>query len=204
MELMDAIYHRRAARAFTDRPVERAVVDQLLEAAVQAPNALNLQPWAFILVQEPELIADLGRRAKEHFLEILTPESPAYRLRGFLEAPDFELFHQAPTLIVVCTKPGGLLAEEDCCFAAQNLLLAAHGLGLATCPVGFAGPWFRLPEVRRELGIPDDYTPELPIILGYPRESELPPAKRKPPEVFELRAPVRTPTEVPRQLVLST
>jgi nitroreductase len=186
MELMEAIYERRAARAFTDQPVERAVVDRLLAAAVQAPNALNLQPWAFVLVQDPDLITELGQRAKAHFLEILTPDSPAYRLRPFLEGPDFDLFHQAPTLILICTKPGGLLPDEDCCFAAQNLLLAAHGFGLATCPVGFARPWFRLPQVRRELGIPVEYTPQLPIILGYPRDAA-PPGKRKPPEVLELR-----------------
>lgn len=47
----------------------------------------------------------------------------------------------APLLILVCATPSRLKPIEDCCFAAQNLLLAAQKLGLATCPVAFARPW---------------------------------------------------------------
>jgi nitroreductase len=189
MNITDAIYRRRAIRGFTDQDIDEPTLQALLQAAVRAPNAMNLQPWAFAVLRDPTSIKEYSRRATAYLLETLEPNSPAYRMREMLAAPDFDLFHEAPLLIVICATPGGLMPTEDCCFAAENLLLAAQELGLATCPVGFSRPWLVQPEVKAELGIPADYVPVIPIIVGH-AAYEAKPASRREPEVIAIRSVV--------------
>lgn len=184
MEVLEAIYKRRAMRAYTDRPVERATVQQLLGAAVQAPSAINDQPWAFAVVQDKTLLQQISDRAKAHFLENLPPAAPGEAFRQMLSAPEFNIFYEAGTLIILCAKTEeGMNAAEDCCLAGQNLMLAACEMGLGTCPIGLARPWLNLPEVKKELGIPEGCAPVLPIILGYPKETP-PPVPRRAPEIL--------------------
>jgi nitroreductase len=168
MELLKAIYQRRATRHFTDAEVGKGHVRDLIQAAVQAPSAMNLQPWAFAVFHGRARLAGYSRRAKDH---LLSTADPSFGLDPNIDryaSSDVNIFHGADTLIVICARPVGLAPVEDCCLAAQNLMLAAHGLGLGTCPIGFARLWFNLPEVKAELGIPSHYTPVLPIAVGHP------------------------------------
>ena len=182
MELMDAIYKRRSVRAYADRKVDKAIVTTLIKTAIQAPSALNAQPWAFAVIQDAARLKQYSDRAKVHALESLTLGSPLYSHRDMLADAGFNIFYDAATLVIICAKPAALNAAEDCCLAAQNLMLAAYGMGLGTCPIGFARPWLNLPEVKRELGIPDDYAPVFPVIVGFPK-GDAPPVARKEPEI---------------------
>lgn len=182
MDLMEAIYSRRSVRSYTDRPVEKPVVESLLQAAVQAPSALNEQPWAFAVIQDRKLLARYSTRVKAHVLKRLKPESPQYSHREELANPDYNVFYDAGTLIIVCAKPEGVHAEEDCSLAAQNLMLAAHATGLGTCPIGFAQPWLNLTRTKRTLAIPLNYTVVFPVIVGYPKGDQ-PPVARRAPEI---------------------
>jgi nitroreductase len=83
-------------------------------------------------------------------------------------------------LIVIYAKPARFEPIEDCCMAGQNLLLAAHAMGLGTCPVGFARPWFNEPEIKLELGIPANYTAVLPIVVGWPAGPTIAPPRAAP------------------------
>ncbi len=182
MRLIEAIYHRRAVRNYTDKDVPRVSVLQLLDAAIQAPSAVNQQPWAFAVFVGRERLDGFSVRAKAHLLTTLEA-SPAFsHLRDMLCDPQYNIFHNAGTLVVICAKPGGQNPAEDCCLAAQNLMLAAHAIGLGTCPIGFARPWMNLEETKRDLGIPEALSVVFPITLGFP--AEVPPAvPRNPPEI---------------------
>ena len=164
MELMDAIYHRRSVRAFTSAPVDRATITRLIDAAVQAPSAVNRQSWAFAVLQDAGLLARYAEGAKQLVLERIGPP-----LRDHVADPGYQLFHGAPALILLLAKPGNEYATIDCCLAAENLMLAAYGLGLGTCWIGFARDWFNLPTVKRELAIPAGYEAVAPIIVGHPK-----------------------------------
>jgi nitroreductase len=59
-------------------------------------------------------------------------------------------------------------------------MLAAYGHGLGTCPIGFARPWLNLPTTKRALGIPVDYQPVFPVIVGYPRGATAAVARKAP------------------------
>ncbi len=168
MEVLKAIYQRRAMRSFSDAEVRPAVVMDLIRAAAQAPSALNLQPWTFAVFHGRARLRAYSERAKIHLLRVTDPSFDLDpRIDQYLTS-SVNIFHEADTLVVICAKPGRFFPVEDCFLAAQNLMLAAYGLGLGTCPVGFARPWFNLPEIKAELGLPASCTPVLPIVVGYP------------------------------------
>jgi nitroreductase len=183
MDLRDAIYGRRSVRSYRNRPVEVDVVRELLEAAVQAPSAMNAQPWAFLIVRDRALLHSLSERAKAHLLEAHGADPRMERYREELSDPAFDIFYSAPTLIVVCAGRDGFFPSEDCCLAGQNLMLAAFGRGLATCCIGWARPLLNLPTIKDELGIPAEFSPVLPIVLGYPGETPQAPP-RSPPRIL--------------------
>jgi nitroreductase len=172
---MDAIYQRRSVRQYTIHPVDPADVRTLIDAAIQAPSATNAQPWAFVVIQDAALLRRLSARSKERSLAGLRIGSPLWNHRSILADPAFDIFHGAGTLIVICAQDGtGWPTNEDCCMAGQNLLLAAHGLGLGACPIGFAREALDDPDVKRELGIPDAWTAVMPIVVGYAAETPEP------------------------------
>ena len=183
MELMDAIYKRRSVRAYTDRKVDKATIEVLIKAATQAPSALNEQPWAFVVIQDAKLLAEYSDRVKAHVLKTMKPDSPLSAHRDVLTNPDYNVFYGAGTLIIICAKPEGVNAVEDCSLAAQNLMLAAYGFGLGTCPIGFARPWLNLPKIKREIGIPANYTAVFPVVVGFPK-GEMAAISRKEPEII--------------------
>jgi nitroreductase len=95
------------------------------------------------------------------------------------------MFYHAPALVMVLAKSDDAQAREDCCLAAQTLMLAARDAALGTCWVGFSRPWLNLPEIKSELGIGSACHVVAPIVLGYPTswpESH----GRRPPEIHWL------------------
>ena len=183
MQLMDAIYKRRAVRSFQSTPVSEELLQELLRAAVQAPSAVNRQPWAFAIIEGRELLRDYSDRAKKHLFGVLQPGTEVYELRDMIADPNFNIFYDAGTLVVICARNSDPGAAEDCCLAAENFMLAAVDFGLATCPIGFARPWLNTPEAKRDLNLPDQYTVVMPLIVGYPATVELPPVERKAPDI---------------------
>ena len=186
LDLMEAIYSRRSVRSYTEQSVHKATIEVLIQAAIQAPSALNQQPWAFAVIHDGQVLAQYSDHVKAQVLKGLTPQSPLYAHRQALESPAYNVFYGAGTLIVICAKPEGVNAEEDCSLAAQNLMLAAHAMGLGTCPIGFARPWLNLEETKRDLAIPMHYTVVFPVIVGYPT-GLTPPVARKEPEIVGWR-----------------
>lgn len=174
MELMEAIENRRAVREYTDRPVERSTIEGLINAAILAPSAMNLQPWAFAVLLDRERIHDCGERAKSWLLANFeqTPfarTSESARMRQILEDKERLLFYRAPALVIILAKSADAQAAEDCCLAAENLMLAARAEGIGSCWIGFSRPWLDLPATKRELGLPERFHVVAPIVLGYPK-----------------------------------
>ena len=154
MDVFEAIVGRRSVRAFRPDPVPDALLTRLLDAARWAPSAGNLQAREFVVVTDPGLKRRLADAAlDQHFVE------------------------EAPLDIVVCTVPGrsaqrygargaDLYCVQDASAAVQNLLLAAHALGLGACWVGA----FDERPVHRALALPRDVRPVAIVPVGYPAE----------------------------------
>ncbi|HSB55182.1 MAG TPA: nitroreductase family protein [Gemmatimonadales bacterium] len=179
------IYHRRAVRDYLPDPIPEATVRTLLEAAVQAPTAMHLEPWTFVVVQDKSRLARYSERAKALLKEEIhhSTHNPVAALAARLADPDFNIFYNAGTLILICGKPMGQFVTADCWLAAENLMLAACALGLGSCCIGLAIPALDTREVREELGIPAGVSVVAPIIVGIPAE-EPPVVPRKPPEIL--------------------
>ncbi len=158
MGLMELIRARRSVRRYADRPVERALVQECLEAARLAPSAENAQPWRFVVVDDPEV---KERLAKAAF-------SGVYRPTRFAA--------KAPVLIAVLAKPD-IIANRlgkaiqgtkyyliDCGIACQQFVLRATELGLGVCYVG----WYSKRGVRRVLQVPRSHDIVVLLSVGYP------------------------------------
>lgn len=180
MEVHQAIYERRATRTFTPEAVDEEVVRMLIDAAIQAPSATNAQPWGFVVVQEPALLRDYAERAKAHYLTLPLPGPYGSQARAILLQPGFDIFYGAPLLIVIYARSDRHDNVSDSFLAAQNLMLAAHDAGLGACPIGFARPYFGLPEVKESLGVAAEWVPALPLIVGHPAASTAGPGRRPP------------------------
>lgn len=180
MNLVDAIYHRRAIRNYLETPVEDEKIRFVIAAAIQAPTAMNRQPWSFVVVTDRTALARFGDRARAHMLATLTESSLLGDYRPMLSSPGFRIFYNAPTLIVICATAPDAMAKQDCCLAAQNLMLAAHGIGLGTCWIGLAQSWLQQPEGKDALKIPADHVAVAPLLIGYPATAYAAPPRHPP------------------------
>lgn len=156
--IMDNILTRTSIRAFTDTPVESEKLEQLLRAGMAAPSAVNRQPWAFVVVTEREQLDNL-REAQPHA----------------------QMLGTAQAAIVVCGDMNKALEGwaqdywiQDASAATENILLAAHGLGLGAVWTGVYPNPELVPAVSEVLGLPSHIIPLNVIPLGYPDESPAP------------------------------
>jgi len=187
MELEQALCTRRATRQFTSESVDRSTLLRLMDAAIQAPSAVNEQPWFFTVVEDRSVLARISAASKTHILRNPPKEIASHHLEEHLRDPGFDIFYGAPALIVISSVVDNQWAIENCALAAQNLMLAACAEGLGTCWIGFAQMWLVTPEGKAVLGVPSVYVPVAPIIVGHPKAPP-PPVPRKPPEVRWIRA----------------
>lgn len=164
MDTLDAIKKRRSIRKYLDVPVEWYKVTKILEAGKQAPSSGNLQNWRFIIVTDKKMRRKLAEASLQQY---------------WMES--------APVHIVVCSQLTiakqfyGLRGErfysiQNCAAAIQNMLLAAHSLGLGSCWIGA----FDEGKLKTLLDIPEDVRPEAIITIGYPDENP------EEPEEYEL------------------
>lgn len=179
--IFETILARRSVRAYAPNGLDRNTVQTLLEAAVRAPTAMHEEPWAFIVVQNREVLKQLSDLAKPLFLEGLhRPHQAGGHVPDILSNPDFNIFHDAGTLIIICAKASGHFAEADCWLAAENLMLAACAIGLGSCVIGSAVAALNTPEVKAQLGIPVGFNAVVPIIVGVPSEETAVTSRKEP------------------------
>lgn len=179
MDLREAIYSRRSTREFTGQAVDEAALCRLIDASVQAPSAVNEQPWSFCVVRDQALLNRISERAKAFMLDAHEKDLSPH-MRSMLQDPAFQIFYHAPALIVISSRSPGPWTVENCALAAQNLMLAARGEGLGTCWIGFAQGWLQTADGKDLLGLPPEYVPVAPIIVGRPKAALPPVARQKP------------------------
>ncbi len=166
--VFDNIMTRTSIRQFTNEPVPAEMIEQMLRAGMAAPTAMNAQPWEFVVLNDRDTLNKLAGKL---------------RYARMLE--------QAPLAIVVCGRDKWLDREgnerenifwvDDCSAATENILLAAHALGLGA--VWTAAKDDRGAIVADALGIPDGYKTLNVIAIGYPAENPAPKDKWKPEKI---------------------
>ncbi len=185
---MDAIHGRRSVRAYTPQKLDQATIHTLLAAAVRAPTAIHEEPWAFVILQDADTLKRVSDHAKRFFVEEMHRahlDRGGHTLARF-EQPDFNIFYNAGTLIVICGRSTGPFIVADCWLAAENLMLAAFSLGLGSCVIGSAVSGLNTPEMKDALGIPADVSAIAPIIVGVPSDASAA-TLRKEPQIISWR-----------------
>lgn len=176
MDLFEAIKTRRSIRKFLDKPVEDDKLKAVLEAVQIAPSWANMQCWRMVVVKDKEV--------KEKLSDLSYVES-FFAPKGYKANPSKKALAEAPVVIVLCADPqqsGSLWGQSyylvDTGIASQNLMLAAHGLGLGSVFVGV----YDEVKVKGILGIPQNIRVVGLFPLGYPVEAGKGGPGRKPLE----------------------
>ncbi len=112
MTLLDAIYARRAVRSYSKKKVEKQVVNKLIDAAIQAPSAMKSQPWAFVVIQNPQVLYELSKSAKLFLSKNVHWSTQSEHFSQLFSDPKFDIFYGATTLIVICSKKDGFGPAE--------------------------------------------------------------------------------------------
>lgn len=175
---------RRSIRRYTSEPVPPEFIEQMLTAAVWAPSAHNRQPWRFAVIEtavtKHTLAMAMGQQLQSDLQADNVPEAV---IRADVKR-SYQRITRAPLLILVSLsmedmdtypdpvrqKNEWIMAVQSTALAAQNLLLAAHALGLGAC--WMCAPLFCPGVVRQTLHLPEDWQPQALITIGYPAESK--------------------------------
>ena len=179
--VLENILTRTSVRHYTPEPLTEAEIETLLKAGMAAPSARNIQPWSFVVVTDAPTRASLVTKGVN------------------------QMYAEAPCLIVICGEtmttlkphdaPADAPEEErpngnwaiDCSAAAENILLAAHSLGLGAVWTACWPYEDRYIPVKKILGIPEKVMPLVIIPVGHPAESPAPKDKWQPARIHRER-----------------
>ena len=173
MNIDQAISGRRSTREYTTEAVDEKIIRRLINAAIQAPSAVNQQPWTFTVIRDQELLDRISREAKAYMLATMAAGPHSGHFDALLTDENFQIFYHAPVLVLISGKVPGQWIVEDCSLAAENLMLAAYAEGLGSCWIGFAQGFFSTPDGKKSLGLPAEWAPVAPIIVGYPETTPM-------------------------------
>ncbi len=170
-EVLKTMAERVSHRAYAPEQLTQEQLDAIMRAALQAPSAVNRQPWHFTVVQDKELLARITKAAHQQ-AQGMTPQQRGPRF----DDPAFHLHYHAPTVIFL-TAPDVPSYYLDCGIAVQQIALAAQSLGLgsvivALCRLAFDGP--EGPELARLLQFPEGNKFMISIALGTPTDHKAP------------------------------
>lgn len=153
MEVIDAILSRKSVRQFSDKEIAEDTITTLLKAAMAAPSAVNRQPWKFVVVKDPQ--------KKKELIDIMPYGK-----------------YDSPIIIVPCVKELSTiptmhdLAFCDLAAATENILLAAHALGLGAVWCAVYPNKGRIKEIKKILDLPITINPYSCIYVGYPAQED--------------------------------
>ncbi len=197
---------RRSCRNYTDRPVDRNLLDDLVKIGISAPSGSNSQKWTFTILPTAASVQRLGKAIADFFhhmnrmaenrmlrigLKLVGKKELDTYYRNYYATVKAKLaqwetdgkdclFWRATAVIVVGSAPGGSCPVEDALLASQNILLATHAMGLGSCLIGYAvEAAHRDPAIKSLLGMPAENSVHAVIALGYPNETYARAARRK-------------------------
>jgi len=216
-QLVRLMRSRRSCRNYEDKPVPLETLNDLIKIGISAPSGSNVQKWSFSVLPNREALMTLGHHVMAYFKGLnRMAESYPLRLLSYWFSKDelgqyynnyynrvkeaidvFEnegidrLFHGATAAILIGgnkEKYGGS-PLEDALLASQNILLAAHSMGLGTCLIGFAVEAMKRDvSIKEHLGIPKTESIYSVIGIGFPKEKYQTVTGRKPVDIRYLNA----------------
>ena len=164
-ETIKTLLERRSVRAYEDKAVSKELVETIIECGKFACNGGGSQPWHFTVVTNREWMDAVSALNREIYLN-----SPVERLRIKAQNPEYSDFYKAPMAIIISGNSPRALA--DCACATQNMAVAAASLGLGSCFIASFKSCLESEEGKKlfsQLPLPEGYTPQFALALGYPK-----------------------------------
>ncbi len=186
MDFSTLLANRRSIREFQDQEVPLSLLEEIIQETSLAPTASNRQPVRFIIVRNRELIRRLSGESKKCLLADLThdPASPLKQYEAALRDGQFNVFYNAPCLVLFAGPKDLRSLDVDCGLTAAYFMFSATSRGLGTCWIGL-GAHLRDKGILDEIGVPADCRIVAPIIIGYPKA--IPPAsERRSPDILKV------------------
>lgn len=160
--VLKTIKNRRSVRKYLSEQIKDEELKEILEAAIYAPTGHNDQPWHFTVIQNADLINEISEGAKAVMREM---DVEWIAQMGSME--QLNIFHRAPTAIIVSGNKDAVTPMVDCSAAVQNMLLAAESMDIGSCWIGFAKFHFMNPENMKKFNIPEGHEVHFGVSLGY-------------------------------------
>ncbi|MCK9150457.1 nitroreductase family protein [Methanobacterium alcaliphilum] len=161
-QVIKTIKTRRSERKYSDEQIKDEELNEIMEAAIYAPSGHNEQSWHFTIIQNKDLINEISNGAKE-----VMKKCDVEWIAKMGAVKELNIFHRAPTVIIVSGRKNAVTPEIDCSAAVQNMLLAAESLEIGSCWIGFAKFYFQSAENMEKFKIPDGYEVYFGVSLGY-------------------------------------
>lgn len=184
--VMEAIYQRRSVRFYSPQPIPRSLVTALIEAGNMAPSGHNQQPWRFVVVKDKAVKQSLLQitlpldQAMLQCLQATDPTRAATIQQVVEQHPKDPIYYSAPIILFVIGTGEGT-ESLDCSLVCQNIMLAAHSVGLGSCMVGAGRRGLAEdPDIIKALKLTTTETIYPPIVLGYPLTRPESPPKQSP------------------------
>lgn len=177
--VLETIKNRRSVRKYKNEQIKDEELKKILEAAIYAPTGHNDQPWHFTVIQNENLINEISEGAKA-----LMREMDIEWIAQMGAMKELNIFHRAPTAIIVSGKKNAVTPMVDCAAAVQNMLLAAESMDIGSCWIGFAKFYFMNGENMKKFDIPEDHEVHFGVSLGY-KVKKNPKALKRNTDVFK-------------------
>ena len=150
METLEAILTRRSIRRYTRESISKEIVQKLLEAGMSAPSACDFQPWHIVVIDDRKILDQI----------------PSFHQHA-------AMLSETPLALAICGEPDtSRYWQQDCAAASQNILLAAHAIGLGAVWLGLYPRENRTKPLQDLLGLPESIMPLSLIAIGYPAEKK--------------------------------
>jgi nitroreductase len=177
--VLEAIHERRSIRSYKPDPVPRELIEKVIQAGNMAPSAGNLQPWRFVVITDQDFREKLVEEVYPKWKRVMDAleESDPERFKLYQKnfGKEDPIYFSAPAIIFVLGS-----SDVNCALACENMMLAAHSLGLGSCYVGFGSMVYDEPEIVKALELEPGEEVFGPILLGYPQEQPETPDKAEP------------------------
>ena len=169
--VLDNIRTRRSVREYLDRDVSDEDIKKIIDAGIHAPSSFDSQPWFFVVIKNREMMQRMSDHCKPRLLAQLedVTHDNAVHFKKMLATDEFNIFYNAPVVVIVLGNNAGFTTDYDCSLCAENMMLAAHSMGIGSCWIGTACFIQDNPEFLEELGITPDYRVIAPVVFGYPK-----------------------------------
>ena len=168
---LEPLFTRRSSRAYSDKPIYTADLNEIIRAGAYAPSAVNQQKWHFTAVRNPQVLEEIRVATRDCFREVCRTD-PTSDL-AIEVTDDYCCFYGAPCLVMVSMpRDNGNIYTDGSC-ALQNIFLAANALGIDSCWINQQRSFYDAPILRAVLdriGVPKDHVIVGSAALGYATE----------------------------------